>query len=56
MPKDAKSATLKIRPETKDRLAEYGKKSETFDAVIERLLNEVEAPKIEDVVRTTTSS
>ena len=34
-------ATLKIHPETRDRLKEAGKKGETYDQIINRLLDSV---------------
>ncbi len=37
--------TLKIRPETHRRLQLYGHKGETFDEIINRLLDEVEEKK-----------
>ena len=30
--------SIQVKPETKDRLAEIGKKRETFDEIIDRLL------------------
>lgn len=33
--------TLKIEEKTHARLAEYGKKGETFDAIINKILDEV---------------
>jgi len=42
MKKEAKireGATLKIHPETRDRLKDAGKKGETYDEIINRLLN-----------------
>ena len=40
--KKKKSAMLRISPETRQRLREYGKKSETYDQAINRALDEVE--------------
>lgn len=34
-------ATLKIHPETRDRLKDAGKKGETYDQIINRLLDAV---------------
>jgi len=39
MPEDT-ITTIKLKTSTRDLLAEYGKKSETFDQVILRLLEE----------------
>jgi hypothetical protein len=33
-----KTATIKIEPETRDRLKELGKKGETYDEIIMRLI------------------
>lgn len=33
------SITMKIKANTRNRLADYGKKSETFDDIINRLLD-----------------
>ena len=38
-----KMATIKIAPDTRDRLKDRGKKGETYDAIIRRLL-EAERP------------
>ncbi len=40
--------TLKIEDKTHDRLSTYGHKNETFDEIINRLLNEVNRIKPED--------
>ncbi len=40
--------TLKIEDKTHDRLSTYGHKNETFDEIINRLLNEVTRIKPED--------
>jgi hypothetical protein len=39
---EVKYTTIKVRHETRDRLADFGKKSETYDNIVIRLLNEVE--------------
>ncbi len=36
---------MKVKTSTRARLAEYGKKSETFDQIVVRLLDEVEQLK-----------
>jgi len=41
MPEE-KLTTIKISTTTRARLADYGKKSETFDQIVIRLLDEVE--------------
>ena len=33
-----KMTTIQVKPETRDRLAEFGKKRETFDDIIDRLM------------------
>jgi len=38
-PKIRDGATIKIHPETRDRLKDIGKKDETYDAIINRLLD-----------------
>ncbi len=37
-----KPTSIKLKPATRDRLAEFGKKTETFDDIVNRLLNEIE--------------
>jgi hypothetical protein len=37
-----KPTSIKLKPSTRDRLAEFGKKTETFDEIVNRLLNEIE--------------
>jgi hypothetical protein len=39
---EGKLTTIKLSKATKDRLADFGKKSETFDVIVNRMLNEVE--------------
>lgn len=39
---EGKLTTIKLTKITKDRLANFGKKSETFDEIVNRMLNEVE--------------
>jgi len=41
MPED-KLTTIKLTKPTRAKLADFGKKSETFDQIVMRLLNEVE--------------
>jgi hypothetical protein len=38
---DDKITTIKLKTATRGRLADYGKKSETFDQIVNRLLDEV---------------
>ena len=38
----AKMTSIQVKPETRDRLAEIGKKRETFDEIIDRLLKTAE--------------
>jgi hypothetical protein len=38
--------TIKVRPETRDRLKTVGTKGETYDALLNRLLDEIEARAI----------
>ena len=38
--------TIKVRPETRDRLKAVGTKGETYDALLNRLLDEVETQTI----------
>lgn len=40
--KATRTTMIRITPETRRRLREYGKKSETYDQAIIRALNEVE--------------
>ncbi|MGV8127500.1 MAG: DUF7557 family protein [Methanothrix sp.] len=40
---EERPTSIKLKIKTRDRLADYGKKSETFDEVVNRLLDEVEA-------------
>ena len=40
MPKE-EITTIRVLKSTKDQLGEYGKKSETYDDIIKRLLKEV---------------
>ena len=42
---DEKLTTIKLKTSTRARLADFGKKSETFDQIVMRLLQEVEACK-----------
>jgi len=42
---EEKLTTMKVKTSTRARLAEYGKKSETFDQIVVRLLDEVEQLK-----------
>lgn len=42
MPED-KLTTIKLKNSTKGRLADFGKKSETFDEIVNRLLDELDA-------------
>ena len=44
MPEEEKETltTIKVKRATRARLADYGKKSETFDQIVVRLLDEVE--------------
>lgn len=37
-----KITTIRIKPETRDRFKFYGYKTETFDSMLNRLLDEVE--------------
>jgi hypothetical protein len=39
---DEKLTTIKLKTGTRAKLADYGKKSETFDQIVMRLLDEVE--------------
>jgi hypothetical protein len=41
MPEE-KLTTIKLRTSTRGKLADFGKKSETFDQIVLRLLDEVE--------------
>ena len=41
MAKIRDGATIKIHPETRDRLKDAGKKGETYDQIINRLLDGV---------------
>jgi hypothetical protein len=43
MPEEQKITTIKVKISTRDRLANYGRKNETFDQVIIRLLDQVGA-------------
>ncbi len=45
--------TIKISPETRDRLKSVGMKGETYDALLNRLLDEIEAHlvRVERAVR-----
>ncbi len=45
MAKIRDGATLKIHPETRDRLKDAGKKGETYDQIINRLLDAREEDK-----------
>ena len=40
--------TIPLRVETRERLKEMGRKGETYDEIIERLLNEIERKSEED--------
>jgi len=42
---DSDTTTIRIKKSTKDLLAEYGKKSETYDEIILRLYQEATAQK-----------
>jgi SET domain-containing protein len=42
MPEEEKLTTIKLKTSTRAKLADFGKKSETFDQIVLRLLNEVE--------------
>lgn len=37
--------TIRLLPETRDRFKEYGKKGESFDTLINRILDEVDSAR-----------
>lgn len=40
-----KPTSIKLKPSTRDRLAGLGKKTETFDEIVNRLLDEIESSR-----------
>ncbi|HEV8593989.1 MAG TPA: hypothetical protein VGR51_00470 [Thermoplasmata archaeon] len=38
--------TIKVNPVTRDRLKALGTKGETYDALLNRLMDEIEVPKV----------
>ncbi len=47
------ATTIKLEEETRDRLREFGHKGETYDEVVNRLLNLILSEKLAPKVRAT---